>query len=473
MPKLSSFFSDLRKHLDKAKLGELKLGKEEKVERKYIKELKRGRKSISGAREGVKLFLNEVEYAETTLEHLMAAEEDEFNIQKLSNNNRTKLNQRILDEFQGDVVEIDRLVRKFAKEIQELNVEARSLEEILSEFENPELEQELHSGFQRLKEIDKKTQNLVENEDKLKRRDFTKIIGGAAVGSGLASYGKAKDQDLAKIILQQEKQKCKEMPSNTSLTRREASKPDRNVRQTPGKVEEKLVKDGLEFELESIRTSSKSAVTILNIKNKTNQATEIDVKLSIKNWSSSGAHNYTSGGPNAFRRTVKMPPKSNFALGADLVKVSDSPGSLNYRISGANIKEEIRLNMPRSIVEDHAISSAGQIGGTVELHYQAYRNGSEYGADLQLLNSGSETKLAHLIFSIPSGWSFNSRRGSGSVGGGVLSADFELTDSETVSVGLNKTSSEASNIAVANLIFCPPDKFEQLEYYLIPVNLDK
>lgn len=467
MADIKQLFRDLKNRVSSAEQESEQLDREEQQEMKYLE-----KDDIS---QSLKIFSEEVELAVALTDDLLEAEEDEIQAEKIFKEKKGQIPEEIRNRFQQSEQKIEDLVEHTEEEMQILKKEAEQLGNKIQQNTSREELQNYRQDRNKLKKALGKMQE-VENEENtmINRRNFlaatAATVAGAEIGTSISMTGQIRNQ-----VKQITAEKRREFENTQSATRKEASKPNAEVKGGDGKLVEQIQLGELDAQVNVLRTSPDTAITYIEVKNTSNQSKKLEIDLSVSGWDITGRINFSSAGGYGSQTKTELAPGDNFEAGAMMMRTQKSSGRIMYYLETPSQSfKEIQLNVPTG--KSPNITEPGKIPG-LKINYQRKDGGNRGQYKLQLAienTSGGNIRLQSSMI-IPSGWSVSGIENVDTSGAGMYSINSELgnRDSDGFNLYVNRESRNAANIAVLTLTVIPEDQPGKTKDYIAPVTLEK
>lgn len=482
---IGNLFSDVKKRLNSVGREEQKLDQSEERENKYLQDLKKGSRTheveVSEIETASSTFLEETELARDIVEDLIAAEEDEIEIGEFFKKHEGKVKSELIQSFESSETRVERFAEKFWQELQILDREGEELGSIIDAKGKESDKERFEKARKILGEAEEKAEKAKDREETMmSRRKFIEATAGAAATStGLKAFSNI--ESASKEAVRLEKKRAETSASSQDRTRREASKRHTTVKTGTGKtVEEvRLGRSGVSAEIQVLRTSADSGMTIIDFVNGSDRSVKIDLSVMLKQLSVSGLINFRSKDSSAAEAVEELRPGENFAAGAVFYNKEGSLGSIGYSIQVEDESrsrlagEEIEPDVPEGFLHDHAVTNMNEVK-QLDLDYKVVQEEGQKKFKVETRNISSSALVTNITLGLPIGWSHSGGRYIQQASTGLINTEHKLGSgkSGSMEIYINRNESSASSVGTLTLTVFPIDKPAQASYYLMPVDLN-
>lgn len=473
MTDLRQLLDDLKEKVSMARQESERLEQDESEERKYLKK--------DDIPDSLDVFSEETDLAVDIAGKIEGAEEDEIQAEQVLSG-EGQVPEEIGKKFDEAEPQVEQLVKHFLEEVSQLRKEGKALQQ---EMQDAGVQRSRRENFQEdMNELEEALTAVKDIKDEgkimMNRRKFLGAAAGtAAAASGAKTFSESGNP--VKKATEIEKSRAQEVGGSQEMTRREASKPHANVKSGDGKTVEEinLEGQGVYAEVEVLRTSADTGLTIIKMTNRSERPVEVDLSVSMNQLSISGLIGFDSSSGFTAGNAETLRSGETFSSGAIFYNSGGSPGSIDYKLYSRKegqeqpVSEEITLDMPQGMLTDHAVTNEREIS-ELELDYRVIENEGNYRFEVNVRNAMSSRLVADITLGIPSGWSWSGLTNVKQAGGGLINTEQRLSRGYSASMRatLHRNSESASSIGTLTLTVWPVDQPQQANYYLMPVDLE-
>ncbi len=465
MVNLKQLFKDLKESLSTAEQDAERLNTDEEKEMKYL-----NREDVPRSLE---IFSEEVDLAVQLTEHLENAEEDELQAEKFLKD--SDVPEEIRERFMESEQEVEGLVKKALDEMQTLKKEAEMLEGQIQSSDVPqEAVEEYRSDKQELKQALNNMQEVQqEGEMMISRRNALGVIAGAAAGSAWAMNRKINQisRKAEKLIEQRERR----LEETQRATKKEASKPNTEVKGGKDHVMEQIsIGEDIYARLNVVRTSPTTALTYIEIQNRSNQKQKLELELSPENWEITTVLNFSSDRKNKPVQTVELTPESNFEAGGLLRRTSSKAGRVKYKVSTGKQSETMRLNPPAK-TSMNSVKPEDVSGVEIEYRRETDSKKADQELKFSMENTSGQKLNIQATLILPGGWTAEGFENLDSSGAGMYSISSDLRNRavDGFNLYISKEATKASKAAALSVAVIDDKQPEKIQDYIIPVALEQ
>lgn len=469
MPDAKQLFNDLKERLSRLDRETDALGRDEKEE---LEHLSKG--DLEGS---IEIFSEEVELADSTADDLKDLEDEELEVEELFSEG--KISGKLAEKFKGTEQKFEDILEEFIEEMNTLRNEAESLrKDIRGSNVSEERREEFAGDFEKLKQVIGEVEELEqEGQIVMERRKFMK--GAAAVAAG-ASVPGGKNVDPRKEALKLERKTARSLNSGTKNTKKQVEREDSQVSRDRGEIEEQLTleRQGIKADIELIRTSADTGLTITRLENVSDTETEVQHLMIFQHLMVNGAVGVDSSAGGQFSTNLTLSPREVHTSGAMVQKIEDAPSVVNYRIFASNEEEEtvneekIGLDFPNDIVSQNVVDTSKIPGLDVEFNIKGMQNAGRR-LEVHARNTSSEDIIASISIGVPGGWSYSGGENIQQSAAGIINTKNQLGKGEDdyIAASLHMQDSNAPVIANVSITVFPVGHPEDSSSYLLPIDL--
>lgn len=449
--------------------------KSQRLDNKQAEELKYLQKN--DIPDSLEIFCEEVEMAKDIFENLQNATEDEIKAEEILEGGQ--VSEEVRNKLISSETELENIIEHFFKEVKELDNDAEAIQEQIGSTGNRSYNVDRFKSSRRdLNSIIKNCRELKEESNVMaSRREVLKGLGGGLAGAtALNGLSKGKKSNIGKMALKVENSIAK--GSNQDYTDKEREKNNSEIKEKKGLTKEKLMLSssdgGVSCEAEILRTSADSGLAMIKIVNNSNQSLNLDISMRLDNLSVSGRVNFSNSTGSRSIQTVNLNPGKIFMAGALFYNSGGTPGKVRFRLEGGlNVNEDITLDVPDDIIQNHLIMDTDQIKEINLSHGITEKEGKRF-LKIEVENASNSPLVTNITFGLPNGWQSSGGTNWQQSSAGLINTQHNLNAGYRDSLGiyLSKNNSNASSVGSLSLTVSNPENPSQESHYLVPVPLE-